>query len=184
MLQSPARFTVIDEEPGIYAFATHKNVNLIVWVGGARGETTDRIQELVAAQMPSSPHGLSTVHVMTHLSQPPSAEARSGFAEIARRWEDTIVSVSLVVEREGFWGAAMRSAVTGVQMLLQRGGYPVKVHASVAETAAWMPQHHLARSGVRLEPGEFLAALEGVRSYAIDKAESLSDAASDLSRSA
>jgi hypothetical protein len=172
VLPTPSGFRVIDEEPNVYALAMYKNVNIFVWVGAARGDITDRFMQIVAAQMPHHPNGLSTVHVMTHLSAPPSAEARRGFAEIAKRFLHSVVSVSLVIEREGFWGSAMRSAVTGVQLLLQRADYPVKVHASVEETAQWMPTQHAARSGIKLDPGEFLTALRSARAYTLAQANS------------
>jgi hypothetical protein len=177
---------LIDEEPGLYTFSMHRNVNIFVWTGSARAEVTDRIAQIVASQVTQRPEGLSTVHVMTHLSSPPSSEARRGFAEIGKRFQASIVSVSLVIEREGFWGSAMRSAVTGVQLLLSRADYPIKVHGSVAETAAWMPMHHMARSGVRLDTVEFHAALRTVRAYTIEKASPSSELApaEDLSRSA
>jgi hypothetical protein len=175
---------LIDQEPGLYTFAMYKNVNIFVWTGSAPGQLTDRIAQIVAGQVAQHPQGLSTVHVMTHLSSPPSPEARRGFAEIGKRFQASVVSVSLVIEREGFWGSAMRSAVTGVQLLLQRADYPIKVHASVNETAAWMPMHHMARSGVKLDTVEFHAALKAVRAYTLDTASASSELPADLSRSA
>jgi hypothetical protein len=62
-----------------------------------------------------------------------------------------------------------------------RADYPVKVHSSVEETAVWMPIQHAQRSGVRLDPGEFLTALRSVRAYTVAQAESHH---TDLSRSA
>jgi hypothetical protein len=118
-----------------------------------------------------SPQGLSTVHVMTESAGPPTHEARRGFAETGRRWEKSIRCVSLVIEREGFWGSALRSAVTGIQMLLNRANYPIEVHASIAETAAWLPSRHFARSGVRLDPGGLLNALHSARTYAKQQAK-------------
>jgi hypothetical protein len=183
VLPTQSGFRVIDEEVGVYTLAMHKNVNIFVWVGGARGDITERYARIVAEQVPGNPNGLSTVHVMTHLSAPPSVEARRGFAEVAKRFKESIVCASLVIEREGFWGSAMRSAVTGVQLLLQRADYPVKVHASIEETVAWMPMHHLARSGVRLDPGELYLALKGTRSYTMAQAEAVG-IDTELSRSA
>lgn len=171
MFQPEAGFDVLDEEPGVYVFAAYSNVNILAWVGAATGEITDRYQHIVARQVPASPRGLSTVHIMTPLSAPPTSEARRGFAEVARRYESSIVSASLVIEREGFWGSAMRSALTGIQLLLAPGDYPIKVHASIHECAAWMPRNHAARSGVKLDPGLLLHALDGVRARAIDHAK-------------
>jgi hypothetical protein len=181
VIPSQSGFRLIDEEPNVYTFAMHRNVNIYVWVGAARGDITDRSKQIVAEQVPQYPQGLSTVHVMTHLAAPPTPEARRGFAEIGERFQSSVISVSLVIEREGFWGSAMRSAVTGVQLLMGRADYPVKVHASVEETAVWMPTQHAQRSGVRLDPGEFLTALRSVRAYTVAQAESHH---ADLSRSA
>lgn len=181
MVPTHSGFKLIDEEPNLYTFAMHKNVNIYVWVGAARGDITDRSKQIVAEQVAQFPQGLSTVHVMTHLAQPPTPEARRGFAEIGERFQSSVISVSLVIEREGFWGSAMRSAVTGVQLLMGRADYPMKVHASVDEAAAWMPTQHATRSGVRLDPGEFLIALQSVRAYTLAQAHAHH---SDLSRSA
>lgn len=175
---------VVDEEPGLYTFAMHRNVNVFVWVGSATGALTERVGKIVANQVAHNTRGLSTVHVMTPLASPPSAEARRGFAEIGQRHLSSIVSVSLVIEREGFWGSAMRSAVTGIQLLLQCAEYPIKVHSSIAETAAWMPLNHLARSGVRLDAVEFLSALQTARAYTIERAGVTPEEVVDLSHSA
>ncbi len=175
MLQPYLGFSVVDEEPGVFVFATYSNVNILVWVGSASGAITDRIERIVAQQVPANPQGLSTVHVMTTLSTPPDAEARHGFAETARRWEHTIMCVSLVIEREGFWGSAMRSALTGIQMLVSPGHYPIKVHSSIAEAAVWLPKNHLARSGVKLDPEDFLSVLHAVRERAMEHAKLLSE---------
>jgi hypothetical protein len=170
VFQPEAGFDVVDEEPGVYVFAVHSNVNIMVWVGAATGEITDRYQHIVARQVPVSPRGLSTVHIMTALAEPPTSEARRGFADVARRFESSIVSAALVVEREGFWGSAMRSAITGIQLLFAPGNYPMKVFAGVGEAAAWMPRQHSARSGVKLDPALFRAVLEGVRNRALEQA--------------
>jgi hypothetical protein len=168
--QPSSDFVLVDEEPGMFVFATYANVNMFIWSGFATGAITDRLEQHVARQVPMNPYGLSTVHVMTDTAGPPTPEARRGFAETGRRWEKSIIAVSLVIEREGFWGSALRSAVTGIQMLLRRADYPIHVHASIAETAAWLPSKHLARSGVKLDPSELLRALQGARSYAKHRA--------------
>jgi hypothetical protein len=171
VLEPLSEFEILDDVPGTYTFASYHNVNIFVWVSSATGVITDRIQRIVAKQVPANPKGLSTIHVMTPLATPPSPEARRGFADIARRWHDSIVSASLVIEREGFWGSALRSAVTGIQMLLANGDYPVKVHGNVAEAAAWVATNHFVRSGVKLDATELLAALESARSWTLERAQ-------------
>lgn len=159
-------FVLVDEEPGTFVFVTYANVNIYVWVDSATGPIADRLEQHVARQVPQSPNGLSTVHVMTDTAGPPTPDARRGFAETALRWEKSIRCVSLVIERQGFWGSALRSAVTGIQMLLKRVDYPVEVHASIGETAAWLPSRHHARSGIKLDPAGLLKALQSARAYA------------------
>jgi hypothetical protein len=171
VFQPAGGFDLIDEEPGVYAFGVYANVNILAWVGSATGEITDRYQHIVARQVPASPRGLSTVHIMTPLSSPPTPEARRGFVETARRYESSIICASLVIEREGFWGSALRSAVTGIQLLIAPGDYPIKVHASVDEVASWLPRNHAARSGVKLDPGMLLLALHGVRNHVMNQAK-------------
>jgi hypothetical protein len=173
VFQPHTGFDVVDEEPGVYVFATHANVNILAWAGGATGAITARYADIVARQVPASPRGLSTVHVMTPLSVPPTPEARRTFADVAKRWESSIMCASLVIEREGFWGSAMRSAITGIQLLLAPGDYPIKVHANVAECAAWLPRNHFARCGVRIDPAAFLEAMEAARRLAMDTAKAL-----------
>jgi hypothetical protein len=181
VFQPQAGFDLVDEEPGVYVFGAHANVNIMAWVGSATAEITDRYQHIVARQVPASPRGLSTVHIMTAMSTPPTPEARRGFAEIARRYESSIVCASLVIEREGFWGSAMRSAITGIQLLLAPGDYPIKVHASIYECASWMPRNHSARSGIKLDPALLLGALAGVRNRALDHAKLLAPEVSHVS---
>jgi hypothetical protein len=180
VFQPQAGFDLVDEEPGVYVFGAHANVNIMA-VGSATAEITDRYQHIVARQVPASPRGLSTVHIMTAMSTPPTPEARRGFAEIARRYESSIVCASLVIEREGFWGSAMRSAITGIQLLLAPGDYPIKVHASIYECASWMPRNHSARSGIKLDPALLLGALAGVRNRALDHAKLLAPEVSHVS---
>ena len=171
MFQPHTGFDVVDEEPGVYVFAAHANVNILAWVGAATGAITARYAEIVARQVPASPRGLSTVHLMTPYSMPPTSEARRVFAQVAKDWESSVMCCSLVIEREGFWGSAMRSAITGIQLLFAPGGYPIKVHANIAECAAWLPRNHYARCGVKLEVSAFLAALDATRNRAIEQAK-------------
>lgn len=174
-VQQPlSSFDLVDEEPGVFAFATYSNVNILVWTDSATGAITERYEQHVARQVPLSPHGISTVHVITESARPPTLEARRGFAETGRRWEKSICCVSVVIERQGFWGSALRSAVTGIQMVLRRAEYPVEVHANISETAAWLPIRHHARSRVRLDSVALLQALEGVRAYTLERAKLVS----------
>jgi len=174
-------FTLLDEVPGIVSFGAHENINIFVWTGAATEAITDRMARIVARQVAAESRGLSTIHVMTMLARPPTPEARAGFAAVAKRWQDTIVSVSLVFEREGFWGSAMRSAITGVMLLLPKGRYPLKVHRSIHEAAAWLPEQHAARSGVKIASSTLLAVITGLRTRALEQARQVS---ADVSQTA
>ena len=163
-----ASSTVLYQEPNTVVFSAFQSVNIFVWTGSATDDTTRAIGRIVEGQLRrDAARRLSTVHVMTQLATPPTSEARAGFAQIAKRWEHTISAVSLVFEREGFWGSAMRSAITSVLMLLPTGQYPIKVHRSIDETASWLPRQHQVGGGEKMGTGPLLRALEETRDIAL-----------------
>ena len=106
--------------------------------------------------------GVSGVQLITHGAGMPTAGARTALAEQARKFSDGTVAVAVVIEQAGFFGSAMRSAVTGIQMLA-KAAFPIKVFRSVQEVAAWLPGPHAERTGTVLDPARLEAVLETVR---------------------
>ena len=66
----------------------------------------------------------------------------------------TLTTAALVVLRDGFGGAALRAAISGV-MLLAKGKSPVRVFGSLEEGVSWLAAQH-ATGGVA--PAELVRA--------------------------
>jgi hypothetical protein len=153
---------LIDEEPGKYRFCRWQGNNIVVWFGPAGGETVQRLDRMI----PEQPAGTmrSDVHVVLQGSGLPTSEARAGFVGMMKRMEGQLACVGVVIEGGGFWASAMRSAVTGLNILAPRP-ITMRVLGSIDDLVGWLPAEHERRTGVALDGDMLRQAVQEARDF-------------------
>ncbi len=108
---------------------------MLVW----RGITTEPRARLATGTLRemASRGRFGVVVVVEPEASPPGADTRPMFAKAMRDCGDQNAGVAYVIPADGFRGAAIRSAVTGLS-LLAREPYPTKVFRSLPEATAWL----------------------------------------------
>lgn len=138
------------------------DVTITVWHASGDEPAVLAMEPAAARRLVKYPRGVSGVQLITHGAGMPTAGARNALAEQARKFSAGTVAVAVVIEQAGFFGSAMRSAVTGIQMLA-KAAFPIKVFRSVQEVAAWLPGPHAERTGTVLDPARLENVLQTVR---------------------
>ena len=67
----------------------------------------------------------------------PGDDVRAEFQKMMREGPGKLRCAAIVAEGGGFHGSAVRAVVTGLMMVV-RPRFPMTVHSSVAEAAAWI----------------------------------------------
>lgn len=76
----------------------------------------------------------------------PSPDERRAWIALAEQAKRHLSAGALVVLREGFGGAALRAAISGI-MLLAKGSAPSKVFGSAEEAARWLVERKACTGG-------------------------------------
>jgi hypothetical protein len=137
-------------------------VNITVWHASGDERAVRSIEDTLPARVARFPEGVSGVHIITESAGLPTSGARDALVESARKWGKLTAGVAVVIERAGFWGSALRSAVTGIQMV-SKAEFPIRVVGSLREAAQWLPDVHEQRTGVALPRTRFAEALQAAR---------------------
>ena len=140
----------------------YRDVTITVWHGTADDVAVHVMDQVAGTRIARFPNGVSGVHVVTHDAGMPTAGARSALAASARKWSSQTAAVAVVLEQAGFFGSAMRSVVTGIQML-SKAEFPMRTFATTREAAAWLIGPHTQRTGTNLDAAHFDAALQQSR---------------------
>jgi hypothetical protein len=107
----------------------------------------------------------STVHIVLPGAGPPDPAARDAFNALNNKWGHTVASAAVVIERGGFLGVAVRSAVAGMVMVAPKH-FRVKVFDAIDPVVPWLVEHHLRATGVQWIVDDVLAVLRSARSTA------------------
>lgn len=158
-----AELVTLDAQPGEFWFGGWQNIKIAVWHAQATDDAVRRLERTTAQAVLAHPEGLSTIHIVTETAGVPTAEARAAFSRILERFGDGIACVSVVIELTGFWGSALRSAITSVRMLAPNK-LVFKVNSAVEAVPAWLPAAHARATQVRLNSQQLLAILQDARS--------------------
>ena len=161
-IQTPPGLLLLEREPGVFWYGAWRRVNIAVWQRPASADAVTRIDRTIPTRVKTVPGRHSTVHIGLANAGAPTAEARTAFAETAKRWRHIIGCVSVVIEDRGFVASAVRSAVTGIH-LLAGAEFPMRAHRSIDEAAVWVVETHERTAGERLSPAELLQALQAAR---------------------
>jgi hypothetical protein len=158
----PIELEFLHAHGDVCAVFGYGDVTITVWHASGDEGAVHSMDQISAHRVACFPRGVSGVHVIKHSAGMPSAGARAALVASARKWAGQIAAVAVVIEQAGFFGSAMRSAVTGIQ-LLSKAEFPMRVFASTRAAADWLPIPHAERTGTVLEPASFDAAMQQAR---------------------
>ena len=140
----------------------HRDVNITVWHRGADVAAVNAVEPAVTSRFERFTK-VSVVHLIMHTAGLPSGAARTALAGQARKWPGRMAAVAVVIEHGGFFASAMRSAITGIQMVLVKPDFPVRMFSNAREAADWLPAHHAERTGHALDAAALFSALQAAR---------------------
>jgi hypothetical protein len=161
-MADPIELEFLHAHGDVCALFGYGDVTITVWHSSGDELAVRSLDDVSALRLPRYPRGVSGVHLVKHNAGLPTAGARSALVASARKWSAQVAAVAVVIEQAGFFGSAMRSAVTGIQ-LLSKAEFPMRVFASTRAAADWLTVPHAERTGTVLEPASFDAALQRAR---------------------
>lgn len=125
-------------------------------------EIVGRIEQTLLAAARARPSGVGYLHHILDRRGRGSVDepTRAAFSAVVRRSGHLVSGAAIVVAREGFAGAAMRSIVSGV-ILATRPSFPARVFAKTPEAARWLASA-LAQRGSVVDPAALVAAAEAL----------------------
>lgn len=150
-----------DKGPSTYAIEEHGNVLVAVCVDAVTVPSLERLLGATKGLALRFPAGVAVVLVL-----PPNAPLLSTKRE--RDLASELLSVpgvaafALVLEGDGFWAAAARSILVGLNALSRRT-LPTKVFASIEQAAPWLSVVVRRPTG---GPVSLATALQAIRSRA------------------
>ena len=154
-----SELALLDEEPGAFAFYSWQNLLLVCWPQQATGPAVERLARVREAVDREHPEGLSVIYLIAGNAGLPTPEARAGVQQQMDQYQGRRACLALLVLGKGFGVSAQRGAITGVRMQVP-GQFPMLVASEIDEVVEWLPEHHLAGTGVRVGSGELRAVLQ------------------------
>jgi predicted nucleic acid-binding Zn ribbon protein len=154
-----AELARLAREPGAYSFYRWGNIAINAWASQPTGAAVAVLARLTEQSLSECPEGIASVHWIESGAGLPTAEARAGLGDIAKRYERHLICVSVVLHGSGFWASALRSALTGIVMLAPRG-YALRFHANVPELTSFVVAELLQRCGKAPESARVVSAVE------------------------
>jgi hypothetical protein len=149
--------------PGEYAFYRFGNLAINVWTGQPTGPAVRRLSELTTESRRSCPEGISSVHWIVQGVGLPTPEARAELRQLATRDGDHIACVGVVLNGQGFWASALRSALSGVLLVGPKALFPLRIYGTAEELADWLPVEHVRRTRTYLDRATLLGCIDEVR---------------------
>jgi hypothetical protein len=119
ILETPQtnQFTLLDSEPGKFAFYAWHNITIVIWLSQATGPAVLRLGKVLQSMVETHPKGISSVQIITDRAAVPTSEARKGFVDLMKQHAKQLACVAVVLLGGGFWASAMQAAVTGIRMI-------------------------------------------------------------------
>lgn len=111
------------------------------------------------------PEGVSVVHIISKGPALPDAATRERLKTLLEANAKTLACVAIVLDGRGFWASAVRSFLVGLRLVSPRT-VNMQVFSTAEEVAAWLPDVHLQRTGVRIDGGDLLQAIRAVHAPA------------------
>lgn len=150
-------------EPRIYYYSSWQNLTIAVWVGQATGASVRALGEISREMIRRHPEGHSSVVFILDKIPAPTPEAREILDKVFHSRND-LSCVSVVIEGSGFWASGMRSLMGNTHRASAGAtSTALRLNTTIEEVVEWMPEAHLRRTGVEIDPVEFGKALRQVR---------------------
>ena len=161
--------TIIDEEPGRFAFGVCKNMTVAVWKTQGTGPAVARLGAVARKVAVECPLGYSAIHVICEGAGLPDGAARTGFEGLMREFSRELACVAVVVGGDGFWASALRAMVTGLWQAVPHK-FEMRICGSCEEAANWLCPRHLERTGTHIDVEPLKQALEAAQRRRNDRA--------------
>jgi len=144
----------------VYTSYVWKNVVIVVWFDAATVESILVFERSCQERAQKHPQGMSSVHIMVPGGKSlPTAEARAELSRVMREYAQYSAATAVVIPGTGFWASALRGMITAVSMLARTSANP-RICGDFAAVAAWLPEVHEQRTGVRISANELVSALQ------------------------
>jgi hypothetical protein len=133
-LENQAVISVLCDD---HCIATWRHCLIAIWRRTTTNQGAAALRESLSKLTAANPGGVGIIAIIENHAAAPDADARRALAAAFRDHAPSIRAAAIVHEGTGFRGAAIRSIVTGVSLLI-RPGYPHNVTASVDAGASWL----------------------------------------------
>ncbi|HKO94476.1 MAG TPA: hypothetical protein VJU61_25155 [Polyangiaceae bacterium] len=152
--------------PGRYVAATAGDIVAFHWVGDAERSAIQQLELLLEKQTASRTKPASALHIVHPRVGLPNAEVRGALISLLEGYARTMGCVGVALLGTGFWASAMRSALTGIRMIVPMGALPMRFAQDVDELLPWFCATHQERTGRALHPASIQAVLHQLRDLA------------------
>jgi hypothetical protein len=159
---SAGGITLLDADPGRFCYRMWSNVSVSVWADQATRADAHRVVAISDRIVREYPEGHSSVLFILDGAPAPTPEAAAIFKKLYDPANSRISCMGIVLEGAGFWASVMRSTFTRLRVAAG-GSLNMRAYESIEELVNWFPNEHAQRTGVRLDPGQLMAALRAIR---------------------
>ena len=134
---------------------------LVIWIDAGvtegRSESLHRIAQLFAGALANEP-SVSLLMIMQEGSRLPDGDTRESAAKLFNELGDRFKGLNVVLLGGGFWASALRSAITGIGLMLRQRA-SVRVFTALDSAA-----EHVAEQLGKFEAGALQSTCEDLRS--------------------
>jgi len=123
--------------PGEYGFYRWQHVAINLWASQPTAGAIAVLSDLTERSLSDCPRGIASIHWLEEGVPLPSPEARVALSELAKRYEQHVLCVGVLLSGSGFWASATRSALTGVMLLAPRTFF-LRFFSEADELAAYI----------------------------------------------
>lgn len=152
--------------PGRYVAATVREIVTFYWAGDAERSSMQFLAQVLDKLTANGTKHASALHVVHERVALPNAEVRGELISMLQDYARITGCVGVVLLGSGFWASAMRSALTGIRMIMPMGAPPLKFAQSVDEILPWFCATHEERTGLAPNPAQLGGALKHLRDLA------------------
>lgn len=156
-----SELSLLARERGAYGFYRIQNVAINTWSSQPTASAVEVLGQLTERSLSECPDGIASIHWIESGAGLPTAEARQGLGEIAKRYSKHLHCVGVMLEGSGFWASALRSALTGIVLLSPRE-YPLRFAGDSAELVDFVIQTLKQRTAKAPEPERLRRTLDEV----------------------
>ena len=141
-----SELALLAREPKCYAFYRWQNIAINVWATQPSAAAVDVLSELTERSLMECPGGIASIHCIAQGAGLPLPDARARLGELARRYDKHLLCVGVLLQGDGFWASALRSALSGIVLLAPRG-YTLRFYGDVQELSRFVAEQIQQRKG-------------------------------------